>query len=286
VLTPHLATSQEARYELRCGPTLNIMLLLFKILLVPTIIALISLAGRYWGASISGLLGGLPIIAGPILVFLAIDHGDTFAESSAQAALCGVISIGIFCLAYAVASQRFGILSSTIFGLIGFSLGTGFFLVFQFSLVPTFGLVILVLITFLRVFPSYSLNESAYQTSIQDILIRMFAAACLVLLITGASQALGPRLSGLLAPFPVAGTILAGFTHSNCGADATRRLLDGFLKGLFGMAVFDFIFAHQLSSLGITLTVLLAAVLAVGASSITKRWTGRRALSYRAVNRQ
>ena len=250
------------------------MLLLFKILLVPTIIALISLAGRYWGAGISGLLGGLPIIAGPILVFLAIDHGVSFAESSAQAALCGVVSIGLFCLMYAVASRRVGVFASIVFGLIGFGIGTGFFSVFQFSLVPTFGLVILILVGFLKVFPNYSVSELTYQTSTKDILFRMFAAACLVLLITCTSQALGSRLSGLLAPFPIAGTILAGFTHFNCGADASRRLLDGFLKGLFGMAVFDFIFAYQLSSLGITLTVLLAAIFAIGASSITRQWGG------------
>lgn len=249
------------------------MLLLFKILLVPSIIALISFAGRYWGPGISGLLAGLPIIAGPILVFLAIERGDAFAESSAQAALCGVISMGFFCLLYAVASQRFGIFPSLVSGLIGFGIGTGFFSIVQFSLVPTFGVVLLALTIFLKVFPNYSVGDSAYQAGTRDIFSRMIAAACVVLLITCSSQYLGPRLTGLLAPFPIAGTILSGFTHFNCGADAARRLLDGFLKGLFGMAVFDFVFAQQLSSRGITVTVLFATILAVGAGSIAKRLT-------------
>lgn len=36
------------------------MLLTLKIVLVPSIIALISFAGRVWGPRVSGLLGGLP----------------------------------------------------------------------------------------------------------------------------------------------------------------------------------------------------------------------------------
>jgi hypothetical protein len=106
----------------------------------------------------------------------------------------------------------------------------------------------------------------------------MFAAASLVFLVTYTSESLGPRLCGLLGLFPVAGTILAGFTHYNCGADDARKLLDGFLKGLFGMAVFNLIFSLQLSSLGLSATVLIAFVAAVLTSSAIQQLTERRTI--------
>ena len=248
------------------------MLLIFKILLVPIIIALISVAGRIWGPAVSGLLGGLPIITGPILVFLAIEQGDQFAQSSAQAALAGVISIGLFGITYAVSSQRFGILHSTVFGLIAFFLVTILFFFVQPPLVATFIFAVLALFLFLRLFPRYSDASAAYQIGTKDILLRMSFAVLLVLLITYGSGKLGSRLSGLLAPFPIAGTILAGFTHYYCGADSARKLLRGFIQGLFGMAVFEVIFASQLQKLGLTLTVFVGLISGILASSITKRW--------------
>lgn len=259
--------------DLRLSVNEYVMLLIFKILLVPTIIALISIAGKIWGAGVSGLLGGLPVIAGPILVFLAIDHGDQFAQTSAQAALAGVISIGLFSIIYALSSQRAGVVISTVLGLCGFFVGTIFFYFVQPSLVTSFISAILALVLFLKIFPKFPESGPAYQIGSGDIFLRMFSAALLVLLITYGSEMLGPRLSGLLAPFPIAGTILASFTHYYCNSDSALRLLRGFIQGLSGMAVFDFIFSAYLSSLGISFTVLVGSILALLTSSITKRWT-------------
>ncbi len=51
-----------------------------KELLVPLMICGVSLVARHWGHAISGWISGLPIIGGPILVFLAIDHGSGAAS--------------------------------------------------------------------------------------------------------------------------------------------------------------------------------------------------------------
>ena len=247
------------------------MLLLFKILFVPAVIAAISIAGRFWGPGISGLLGGLPVVAGPILVFLALDHGEAFAASSAQAALAGVISIGIFCYSYARASLRFGMMQSVIISLSGFALSTCLLYVFELSITCSLIIAVLLLIVFRLTFPKISETANLYLVNLQDVILRMFAAACLVLLITFTSEALGPRLRGLLAPFPIAGTILAVFTHTKCGADATRRLLSGFINGLFGMAIFDVLFATQVTNLGVAMTTLIAVPLALATSSLASK---------------
>ena len=249
------------------------MLLLFKLLLVPVIILLISLAGRMWGPRLSGVLGGFPVIAGPIIIFLTLDHGIEFGVTSAKAALTGVISIGLFSFIYAIASQRYGIFLCLLAGLVAFIFSTLIFLFVDLSIIWTFILVLAFLVTFLLAFPTFENTSKKYQITNLDIIARMVAAAILVLAITFSSEQLGPKLSGLLAPFPIAGTILAGFTHHSCGNSAARRLLDGFLRGLFGMAIFTLTLATLLPILDMWMTILIGAILAISSSSITIGWS-------------
>src|SRR5262249_48213976 len=41
-----------------------------------------SLAARRWGHAVSGYLGGLPLIGGPVTFFLALDPGPAFSATS------------------------------------------------------------------------------------------------------------------------------------------------------------------------------------------------------------
>ena len=43
-------------------------MILLKLLLVPLLLAAVTLAGRRWGQSVAGWLGSFPIVAGPILL--------------------------------------------------------------------------------------------------------------------------------------------------------------------------------------------------------------------------
>jgi hypothetical protein len=54
-----------------------------RLALVPLVVLAGSLAARRWGHAASGYLGGLPLIGGPITLFLALDHGADFAARSA-----------------------------------------------------------------------------------------------------------------------------------------------------------------------------------------------------------
>lgn len=53
-------------------------LLAAKILLSPLCVIAVSLAGRRWGVAVAGVLGGLPVVAGPILLVETILHGRDF----------------------------------------------------------------------------------------------------------------------------------------------------------------------------------------------------------------
>jgi hypothetical protein len=69
-----------------------------KLVLTPTLIAAFSLAGRRWGAGVSGSLVGLPVIYGPIAFFLALSQGTAFAAATATGTLAGVIAVATICL--------------------------------------------------------------------------------------------------------------------------------------------------------------------------------------------
>ncbi len=78
---------------------MNIFIL--KLFLAPVILGGASLAGRRWGPAVSGWLVGLPLTSGPVIFFLALSHGATFAASAISGTLSGGFSLVAFCLVYA-----------------------------------------------------------------------------------------------------------------------------------------------------------------------------------------
>lgn len=91
------------------------------------------------------------------------------------------------------------------------------------------------------------------------------AALTLVLALTAASGALGPHLSGLLAPFPIITSVLAVFTHAQGGAAQLDLLLRNFLRGFYGFAGFCFVLTITLptSTTASAFGIAAAAALAV-----------------------
>lgn len=244
------------------------MLLAIKIVLVPIIIALVTVAGRVWGPKVSGVLAGLPVIAGPILIFLALDFGDDFAASSAQGLLLGVVSLGLFCCIYAYTCRHRGVGVSITVSILGFLISTYVLSAANLPINLSAGLVVTFLAVVMALFPRAESHPQALSISYVEILARMVTAALVVVLITSFGALFGARVSGLLAPFPVAGTVLAGFTHFNYGSESAIRLLRGFTRGLFGMALFAFVMAFTLHTLGLLWTIVLSCASALGSAAV------------------
>jgi hypothetical protein len=109
-----------------------------------------------------------------------------------------------------------------------------------------------------------------------DLPGRGLAALALVVGLTAVSGALGPHLSGLLAPFPIITSVLAVFTHAHGGPMQARILLRNFLVGFYGFASFCLVLAIGLPSLqtGAAFALALVAALAVSSAAfaIRLRW--------------
>jgi hypothetical protein len=103
-----------------------------------------------------------------------------------------------------------------------------------------------------------------------DLPARMAVATSLVVLLTGLAPLLGARLTGLVSPFPVYGSVLAAFTHTQRGLAAARYLLRGFILGLSATVGFYFVLAETLARgpLALAYSLALATALALQAASL------------------
>src|SRR4029079_10641367 len=77
-----------------------------RLALVPAVVGVASLAARRWGHAVSGYLGGLPLIGGPITFYLALDYGTEFAARSAMFTLAAILGQAAHLLAFAHSSRR------------------------------------------------------------------------------------------------------------------------------------------------------------------------------------
>ena len=238
--------------------------LALKLLLTPALVGAVSLAGRRWGAAASGLLVGLPLTSGPVAFFLALDQGTTFAARAAVATLAGVMSVAAFAVVYGRAAARLRWPGATVLGWAAYLGATLAFRSLTLSILPVFLAVVLILRVALQLMPRNATGPRNVETTWWDIPARMLSATLFVVLLTGLAGLLGPQMSGLLAPFPIYGTVLAVATHHFEGPAATARLLRGLIAGSFAFAAFFLVLALTLerSPLAVAFGASVVAALA------------------------
>lgn len=235
-------------------------MLALKLTIVPLLIAAITFAGHRWGAAVAGWLAGLPVVAGPVLFFIAIEHGPAFAATAAAGTLAGVAGAVAFAIVYSWVATRFAWPASFACGLAAY-----FSVVAVLNLIaPSLALAALVSVGSLlvgpRLFPRTTPAAPIVVSTYPEVACRMLAGATLVVLVTHFSESLGPQLSGLLAVFPVITSVLAVFSHWRSGYGCTVLLLRGLLFGLIAFAAFCLALALLLPAWG-TAPGFVAAVI-------------------------
>lgn len=239
-------------------------LLVAKVLLSPLCVVGVSLAGRRWGMAVAGTLGGLPVVAGPILLLETLLHGREFGADAAAGTLLGLAALTGFVVVYARFAAAVGVAPSLLGGWAAFLIGVA---VLSPVHPPAALSLLLVAAGFalgLRLLPSpLAARPAAAPPPWWDLPARALAALALVLTLTAASGALGPHLSGLLAPFPVITSVLAVFTHAHSGVASLDALLRNFLLGFYGFAAFCFTLTLALPELSTAAAFGLATAVAL-----------------------
>jgi hypothetical protein len=227
-----------------------VLVLALKLFLAPACVVAVSLAGRRWGPTVAGLLGGFPVVAGPILLVVTLDQGRGFGADAAAGSLLGLTAVAASTVVYARAAPRLSPPLTLLAAWTAFFAGVGLLGVLDVSPLIAFAIAVasFELSRLLVRVPGEATPEEL-ALPWWDLPARALSALVLVLAVTIAADALGPTLSGQLAAFPVLTSVLLVFTHLTRGAVEVQLLIRGFLLGFYGFAVFSLVLALVLDEL-------------------------------------
>jgi hypothetical protein len=237
--------------------------LALKLSLTPVLILAASLAGRRWGEAIGGWLVGLPLTSGPVAFFLTLDQGPGFARQAAAGSLAGTAAQACFGLGYFWAAERAPWPLAFCAGASAYAIAATALQALALPHLALFLVALAALTLALRAMPAQNVRRVVGILPIWDLPARMAIATTLVVAVTAGASTLGPRLSGLLATFPIFATVLTVFAHRVQGAAAARQVLRGLLMGLYGFASFFAVLSLLLPRTSVPLAFLGSALTAM-----------------------
>jgi hypothetical protein len=240
-----------------------VAVLIMKLTLAPGLVAATTLTARRWGALAGGVVGGFPAVVGPILIAIDAEHGDGFAAHAASGALAGLLSLTAFVVTYAWVARRVPWPPALAISWAVYAVATA--ALDGIALSPELALP-LVLASFAggyALMPRPRAARDPQPPPSWDLALRVVVTAAFVVALTAGAGALGPRLSGLLAAFPVLASVLSVFIHAQDGPDAVADFLRGMLSGLVGFAAFCFVVAVVLPGAGPLVAFGLATLVAL-----------------------
>lgn len=261
-----------------------VAVLAVRLLLAPCFVVAASLVVRRFGVRIGGVVAGLPVIAGPILLVLALEHGSLFARRAAIGVLLGIVGLAAFVLACVTAAKWVAWPAALASAYATFAVAV--FAMQQVSVGPLAATVIAcsALVLTLAVLP-----RPRYFTAPQlpharwDLPFRALCTLLAVVTVTAIAGTLGPHLSGLLTSFPIITAVLAAFTQAHRGRAELARLLRGFTIGFFGYGAFCAVVAASILDLGIPVCFTLAAVAALAVQAVAVTVSQHRVSKARAT---
>jgi hypothetical protein len=272
------------------------MLFLLKIAVTPLLVAGVSLAVRWWGPTVGGILMGLPWFTGPVLFILIQDQGIAFGVGACVGVLIGVVCISAFMLAYGLAAAvaRWPLSLAAAIAAYGASVAATSARAFQWAIagiIPPLWAAAAVgaasLCVALALLPRPRAEARPPAPPWWDMPARIAAAAVLVAVLVVGADALGPRLAGIFASYPIILTITGVFTHYSGGRDAVLRVLRGLAGSLFGFIAFFLVLGLALPGAGAAGGYALAATtgLAITAALVVAHRTrlARQARSTQAL---
>lgn len=217
------------------------------------------------GPLIGGLVATLPLGAGPVYVFLALDHGAPFIGASAVNSLAINAVNVVFALVYARLAQTRSLFVSLTWALIAWVvLGVGIYSI-PWTL-TTAGLLNLVVlpacIALAR--PLRNVKIPLLYRRWYDLVLRAGLVAALAGLTVTSSFHIGPSGSGILAIFPIILISVILILHPRVGGKPTAAVMANAVLGLVGFA-FACITLHLTAEpLGAAVALGLALAASIG----------------------
>src|SRR5687768_2505767 len=223
-----------------------------------------TLAVRRWGPAAGGWIVGLPLTSGPIAFFLALEHGPVFAARAAVSTLLGINAVAATIVTYALLARTWHWGTTTAASVLAFLATAAALGNLEPAPLTAFVATLGVLLLSIAVLPRMTATVTSGDPPAWDLPFRIAVALAMVLTITALADSLGPKLSGLISPFPVFTLVMAVFSHRHGGGALAVPYSRGLLTSLAGFAVFFLVVATSLPTRG-----MLTFVIATGASLVT-----------------
>jgi hypothetical protein len=212
--------------------------LIVKMAVTAAFLLLATVVAERAGPLVGGLVATLPISAGPVYIFLALDHDAHFIARGALGSLVTNADNVAFALTYALLAQKRSLALS-----VGGAFAAWMALIWAsgwiaWTLASAVALnVIVIAFAFWLSAPLRHAPMPRVQARWYDLILRAGMVAVLVGVVVSLSFRIGPTASGNLAVFPIVLSSIAIILHRRVGGPATAAVLANAVIGLGGFAV-------------------------------------------------
>lgn len=253
-----------------------IIFLVLRMAIAAAFVVTASIIAERSGPVIGALVATLPISAGPSYVFLALDHDAAFIAQGALASLPINGATIVLGLIYVVLAQRHGLAVSCGAAVAVWIVLASIIRYFDWSLTAglavnfvAFGICIPLLARYRHV------KMPLVTRRWYDVPFRASLVATLVAIVVSTSSWVGPKISGIMALYPIVFTSMMIILHPRIGGPPTAAVLANSAWGLlgFGMAIAVMHVAVTQFGSAIGLSLALATCIVW---NLTLWWSGRR----------
>lgn len=237
-----------------------------KVAAAAIIVVTASRATERAGPLLGSMIATLPVSAGPVYVFLALDHGAAFISESARMSVAATAATAAFVAAHAFGAQRYATPASLALATLAWFAVALALQLHEWSFTEACLLYVGVFVVAIRVLRRFAVTLPAppVPRGRFDLALRALLVATVVVATTFASNAFGPAVAGVLATYPVVFTSLVLILQPRCGGPFTASVLVNGLKGLLGFGLALAVLHVTAARMSATAALLIALAVAVG----------------------
>ena len=242
-----------------------VILLIVKMAVTAGFVLAATVTAERAGPLVGGLVSTLPIGAGPVYVFLALDHDAHFIAQSAVASLTINAANGIFALVYAQLAQKRSLAVSLPSAfLVWLVLALAIYSIhWSFGAATAANVLVLSLCVWLAR-PLRHVRMPAFHARWYELAMRAGLVAILVGVTVTFSFQLGPGGSGFLAVIPVALFSVMFILHSRVGGKPAAAVLANAPLGLMGFGLVCAVLHVTAEPFGTAIGLTLALATSIG----------------------
>ncbi|MCK1388672.1 hypothetical protein [Bradyrhizobium sp. 21] len=253
-----------------------ILLLVLRMTIAAAFVVSASFIAERTGPVIGGLVATLPISAGPSYVFLALDHDAAFIAQGALSSLPINAATIFMCLTYVMLAQRRSLVVSCGSAFAVWIAIASIIRMFDWSLTAGLAANLIAFGVCIPLLAGYRHVKMPLVTRRwYDIPMRASLVATLVAIVVSTSGWVGPRISGIIALYPVVFTSIMVILHPRIGGPPTAAVLANSAWGLLGFGMAIAVMHVAVVEFGSAIGLFLALATCV-MWNLTLWWNGRR----------